>query len=212
MHQIWGLQNKDNTNRRRMVVSVRHIGIALGVGSDTLKGIVRHHLPQQYKFSRKEINIDDSYDGCKLFTTIPGACRVLLGSKHLHRYDIIDFLVERHNYLQDQAWKAQKIRHVALDDNIPIVKNYREHIYFVFKLGEPVLLGSIRMAYEYTCISQYPWHIKNGIKNFREKHLGSIIILKMVMIPCVYGKKIIASQCFKDVIFLLTKNMIIFCW
>ena len=28
-------------------VSVRHIGIALGVSSDTLKGIVRHHLSQQ---------------------------------------------------------------------------------------------------------------------------------------------------------------------
>ena len=27
-------------------VSVRHIGIALGVGSDILKGMVRHHLPQ----------------------------------------------------------------------------------------------------------------------------------------------------------------------
>ena len=51
-------------------VSVRHIGIALGVGSDILKGIVRHHLPQQYKFSRKKTNIDDSYDGSKLFTTI----------------------------------------------------------------------------------------------------------------------------------------------
>ena len=38
-------------------VSVRHIGIALGVSSDTLKGIVCHHLPQQYKFSRKEIKI-----------------------------------------------------------------------------------------------------------------------------------------------------------
>ena len=31
-------------------VPVSHIGIALGVGSDTLKGIVRHHLPQKYKF------------------------------------------------------------------------------------------------------------------------------------------------------------------
>ena len=30
-------------------VSVRHIGIALGVSSDTLKGIVRHQLPPQYK-------------------------------------------------------------------------------------------------------------------------------------------------------------------
>ena len=34
-------------------VSVRHIGIALGVRSDKIKGIVRHHLPQRYKFSRK---------------------------------------------------------------------------------------------------------------------------------------------------------------
>ena len=34
-------------------VSVRHIGIALGVNSDTLKGTVRHHLLQQYKFSGK---------------------------------------------------------------------------------------------------------------------------------------------------------------
>ena len=51
-------------------MSVRHIGIALGVGSDILKGIVRHHLPQQYKFSRKKANIDHSYDGSKLFTTI----------------------------------------------------------------------------------------------------------------------------------------------
>ena len=36
-------------------VSVRHIGIALGVSPDTLKGIVHHHLPQQYKFSRKKL-------------------------------------------------------------------------------------------------------------------------------------------------------------
>ena len=30
-------------------VAVRHIGIALGVSSDTLKGIVRNHLSQQDK-------------------------------------------------------------------------------------------------------------------------------------------------------------------
>ena len=89
-------------------MSVRHIGIALGLSSVTLKGIVRNHLPQQYKFSRKEINIDDSYDSSKLFITIPGTCRVILGSKHPDRHGVINFLVERHNYLQDQAWKAQK--------------------------------------------------------------------------------------------------------
>ena len=95
-------------------MSVLHIGITLGVSSVTLKGIVRHHLPQQYKFSRKEINIDNSYDGSKLFTTIPGACRVILGSIDPDRHDVIGFLVERHNYLQDQAWKAQKTRHLMI--------------------------------------------------------------------------------------------------
>ena len=63
---------------------------------------------------------------------------------------------------------------MALDDSIPVAKNYREHIYFVFKLGEAALLGSKKIAYEYTCISL------NGINNFREKHPGSIIILKIV--------------------------------
>ena len=70
---------------------------------------------------------------------------------------------------------------MALDDSIPIAKNYREHIYFVFKLGEPTLLGS--KTYEYECILRYPWHMKNGIKKFREKHPGSIIIFKMVSDP-----------------------------
>ena len=52
---------------------------------------------------------------------------------------------------------------------------------FVFKLAEPALLGSKKIAYEYARISRYPWHMKNGIKNFRrEKHPGSIIILKTV--------------------------------
>ena len=164
-----------------------YIGIALGISSDTLKGIVRHHLPQQYKFSTKEININDSYDDFKLFTTIPGACSVILGSKHPDRHDVIDFLFERHNHLQDHDWKAQKTRHMALEDSIPTARNYREHIYFVFKLGEPALLGSKKIAYEYACISTYPWHMKNRIKNFREKHPGSIIILKMVNDPfCVW--------------------------
>ena len=152
-------------------VSVRHIGIALGVSSATLKGIVRHHLPPQYKFSRKEINIDEDYDGSKLFTTMPGACRVILGSTHPDRHDVIDFIFERYNYLQDQVWKAQKTRHVALDDSIPMAKHYREPIYFASKLGKPALLGSKKIVYEYAHISRYPWYMKNGIKNFRELSL-----------------------------------------
>lgn len=41
-------------------VAVWHICIALVVCSDTLKGIVLYHIPQQCKFSRKEIDIDIS--------------------------------------------------------------------------------------------------------------------------------------------------------
>ena len=132
-----------------MICVCLHIGIALGMSPVTLKGIVRNHLPQRYKFSRKEINIDDSYDGSKLFTTISGACRVILSSVHPDRHDIINFLVERHDYLHDQVWKAQKKWHVGLNDSIPTAKNYREHIYFVFRLGEQALLGSKKIAYEY---------------------------------------------------------------
>ena len=106
-------------------------------------------MPQQYKFSRKEITINDSYDGSDLFTTISGAWRVILGSTHPDWHDIINFLVGRHNYLQDQVWKAQKTRHVALNDSISTAKNDQEHIYFVFKLGEPALLGSRKITYEY---------------------------------------------------------------
>ena len=152
-------------------VSVRHIGIALGVGSDTLKGIVRHHLPQQYKFSRKEINIDHPNDSSKLFTTITGTCSVILCSKNPDWHDVFDFLVERHNYSQDQAWETQKTRHVTLDYSIPTAKNYRQRVFFVFKLADPALSGSKQIAYECVCISRYPWHMKNGIRNFRESIL-----------------------------------------
>ena len=117
---------------------MRHIGTALGVSSDTLNGIVRNHLSQKYKFSRKEIGIDSSYDGSKLFTTIPGVCRVVLGSTHPDRYDVLDFLVKRHNHLQSKAWEAQKTEHAELDDSIPVAKS----IYFGFKLCEPALLCS----------------------------------------------------------------------
>ena len=164
-------------------VSVRHIGIALGVSSDTLKGIVRHHLPQQYKFSRKEMNIDHPYDSSELFATITGTCSVILCSKNPDRHDVFDFLVERHNYSQDQAWETQKTRHVTLDYSIPTAKNYRKRIFFVFKLAEPAFSRSNQIAYECACISRYPWHMKNGIRNFREKHPGSIIILEMVNDP-----------------------------
>ena len=88
--------------------------------------------------------------------------RVRLGSTHPDRYDVLDFLVERHNHLQHQVWKSQKAKNEALNNTIPVAKNYREHIYFVYfvlKLAE------------------------------REKHPGSIIIFKMVNDPLFVWKE-----------------------
>ena len=59
----------------------------------------------------------------------------------------------------------------------------------MFKLGEPALLGSKRIAYEDACNSLYPWHMKNGINNFCETHPGSIIILKMLNDPLLVWKE-----------------------
>lgn len=122
------------------------MGIALGISSSAFKGIIRHHLSQQCMFSRKETGIDSSYDSSKLFTTIPGTYRVILGSAHPDRHDVLVFFVERHNHLQDPAWKVQKTGQVVLDDSIPVAETYREHIYFVFNLGEPKLLGIERIS------------------------------------------------------------------
>ena len=72
---------------------------------------------------------------------------------------------------------------MALEHSIPTAKHYWGPAYLVFKLGEPVLLGSKKIAYEYASISRYPWHMKNEIKNFRKSHPGSIFILKMVNDP-----------------------------
>lgn len=52
-----------------------HVGISLGVNFNTL----HNHLPQEYEFSRKEIDMNISYDGSKLFTIIPGDYRIIIG-------------------------------------------------------------------------------------------------------------------------------------
>lgn len=88
---------------------MRHNVITLCISSNTLQGIVHNHLQQKVlKFYGKEIGIDISYDGSKLFTTIQlnTWVKIILGSTHPHRYDVFDFLIERDNHLQDQAWQA----------------------------------------------------------------------------------------------------------
>ena len=61
---------------------------------DTIKDIVRHHLPLQLKFSRKKNNIDDSHDSSKLFSTILGAYRVILGSAYPDRQTLLILLLK----------------------------------------------------------------------------------------------------------------------
>ena len=52
--------------------------------------------------SNAKIYIDISYDSSKLFTTITESCRVILCSADLDRYNVLYFLVDRFNQLQDQ--------------------------------------------------------------------------------------------------------------
>ena len=80
---------------------------------------------------RKYIGLDIPYGGEKLFTTIAGACRVILGSTHPDKFDVLHFLIERHVQLQDHIWQLNKKELVSLDDSIPL--NYYKDLHFVFK-------------------------------------------------------------------------------
>ena len=64
----------------------------------------------------------------------------------------------------------------------------------MFKSGEAVLLESKRITYEYACVSQYPWHMKNVINRFFGKRGASIIMLKMVSGPLHVWKEVKASH------------------
>ena len=79
---------------------------------------------------------------------------------------------------------------LTLKYSIPWPKNYGRRTSFPFKLGEQLFLGSERIAYEYACILEHPWHFKTGIKDFREKNPVPIILLKMVKGSLHLSKKI----------------------
>ena len=161
-------------------VAVKNIGISLGVNNITLKGIIRNHLPSDLRYSRTYIGLDIPYGGAKLFTTITGACRVILGSTHPDKFDVLDFLIERHDQLLDHIWQANKKELVTLDDSIS--PNYYKDLHFVFKLDKPIL-SSKQVAYQYACLRRHAKEMKHSIKKFREKHPGSVIILKLVNDP-----------------------------
>ena len=40
---------------------------------------------------------------------------VILGSTHLDRYGVLDFLVEKHNHSLERVWEVHNKEHVALD-------------------------------------------------------------------------------------------------
>ena len=162
-------------------VAVKNIGISLDVNNDTLKGIVRNHLPSDLRYSRKYIGLDILYGGAKLFTTIAGACRVILGSTHPDKFDVLDILIERHVQLQDHIWQLNKKELVTLDDSIPL--NYYKDLHFVFKLDKPAILSSKHVAYQYACLRRHAKEMKHSIKKFREKHPGSVVLLKLVNDP-----------------------------
>ena len=74
---------------------------------------------------------------------------------------------------------------MTFDDSVPVAENYREHIYFVFKLDEPMLVkGSLT-----NILNILTNILQIGIDNFCEKHPGSIIILKMVNGPLLVRKE-----------------------
>ena len=43
---FWDCKKRTTQTRNEWLVPLHHIGIALGVGSDILKSIIRYHLPQ----------------------------------------------------------------------------------------------------------------------------------------------------------------------
>ena len=94
---------------------------ALGIISDTLKGIASNHFPQRYKFLRKEMVLISLMmaPNCSL----QYLKRVGLRSTHLDRYDVLKLLLERHNHVQDQAWEKKKTEQLPLKHSIPVVKS-----------------------------------------------------------------------------------------
>ena len=77
-----------------------------------------HHLPQNINFQENKLILMTLMMTLNYSRQYLGTCRVILGLKHPDPLNVIDFLVERHNYLQDQAWKSQETSYVAFDDSM----------------------------------------------------------------------------------------------
>ena len=63
---------------------------------------------------------------------------MILTSKHPDRFDVLEFLLDRHDHLQNKLWKLTKVEPPTLDDNVP-EGDIRDYIYFIYKLRKPVV-------------------------------------------------------------------------
>ena len=166
-------------------VAVKDIGLALGVDKNTLNAIVRNHLPKELKLNKKDIDLDIAFHRFKLFTTITGACRVILGSTHPNKFEVIDYILQRHDDLEDKVLILEgktKKEATPIDNDIPqeIENKYRTTLYSILKLKTPVVQSRKKITFHYYCISCRAADVKRSIKRFQEKHEDSKLLLRMV--------------------------------
>ena len=158
-------------------MSVKKIGEAVEMTRANFKAHVQNHLPEHYRLSRSCIGLDISYERSKVFTIIAGACRLILTSKHPDRFDVLEFLLDRHDHLQNKLWKLTKVEPPTLDDRVP-EGNRRDYIYFIYELRELVVHKQVE--YNYMCARRCRGDMKQYVKSLKKKYLDSRLILKHI--------------------------------
>ena len=161
-------------------VSVKKIGEALEMPCANFKALVQNHLPKHLCLSRTFIGLDISYERSKTFTTIAGACRLILASKHPDRFEVLEFLLDRHGQLQDDLWRVTKVEPPTLDDSVPEGKR-GDYVYFIFELGKPKVHKEV--AYNYMCARRVRCDMKRYVRSIREKYPDIRLVLKLINDP-----------------------------
>ena len=176
-------------------VSVKKIGEALEMKRTNFKALVQNHLPEHLRLSRSYIGLDISYERSKVFTTIAGACRLILASKHPDRFEVLEFLLNRHDQLQDKLWKLTKVEPPTLDDSVP-EGDRRDYIYFIYELKEPVIHKTIE--YNYLCARRCRGDMKQYVKSLKKKYPDSRLILKLINDPLRLWEKNRCIRCYRN--------------
>ena len=176
-------------------VSIKKIGEALDMTHTNFKALVQNHLPEHLRMSRSYIGLDISYERSKIFTTIAGACRLILASKHPDRFEVLDFLLDRHDQLQDELWKVTKVEPPTLDDSVPEGEK-RDFLYFIYELGEPFTHKNVE--YNYMCVCRRRRDMKRHVKTLKKTHPNSRLILKLVNDPIRLWEQMRSIQCHRN--------------